>query len=81
MGEIGEQGERFLDNQRIEGNIQEMMFLQVSATFRVVAIRFLHNVQGILKRNGLAGAHTLIFRNSGLIGFKIQRIQRKGQFV
>ena len=25
MGEIGEQGERFLDNQRIEGNIQEMM--------------------------------------------------------
>ncbi|XME01654.1 ATP-binding protein [Lachnospiraceae bacterium C1.1] len=25
MGEIGEQGERFLDNQRIEGNIQEML--------------------------------------------------------
>ena len=25
MGEIGEQGERFLDNQRIEGSIQEML--------------------------------------------------------
>lgn len=25
MGEIGEQGERFFDNQRIEGNIQEML--------------------------------------------------------
>lgn len=25
IGEIGEQGERFLDNQRIEGNIQEML--------------------------------------------------------